>query len=71
MERNEIGGHVTCMGKKRGAYMFLVGIPEQRDHLEDPGMDGKIILRWAFRKWDLGARTGSSWLRIATGGGYL
>jgi hypothetical protein len=32
--------------------------------------DGKIILIWIFRKWDVGM-TGSSWLRIGTGGGYL
>jgi hypothetical protein len=25
-----------------------------RDHLEEPGVDGRIILRWIFRKWDLG-----------------
>jgi hypothetical protein len=41
------------------------------DHLEDPGLDGKIILRWIFRKWNVGVWTGSSWLRIGTGGGHL
>jgi len=43
----------------------------ERDHLGGPDIDGKIILRWIFRKWDAGAWTGSSWLRIATGGGHL
>jgi len=41
------------------------------DHLEEPGVDGRIILRWIFRKWDVGVWTGSSWLRIVTGGGHL
>jgi len=26
---------------------------------------------WILRKWDLGARNGSIWLRIETGGGHL
>jgi hypothetical protein len=25
----------------------------ERDHLEDPGIDGRIIFRWIFRKWDM------------------
>jgi len=41
-----------------------------RDHLEDPGVDGRI-LRWIFRTCDVGVWTGSSWLRIETGGGHL
>jgi hypothetical protein len=40
-------------------------------HLGDPGVDGRIILRWIFRKWDVEVRTGSKWLRIGTGGGHL
>jgi len=27
--------------------------------------------KWIFKKWDLAVRTGSSWLRIGTGGGHL
>jgi len=43
----------------------------ERDHVKDPGVDGKKILSWIFRKWDVGTWTGSSWLRIGTGGGHL
>jgi hypothetical protein len=35
----------------------------ERDHLEDPGVDERIILRWIFKKWDVEAWTGSIWLR--------
>jgi hypothetical protein len=34
-------------------------------------VDGRIILRRIFRKWDVGVWTGLSWLRIETGGGHL
>jgi hypothetical protein len=30
-----------------------------------------LLERWIFRKWDVGVWTGSSWLRIGTGGGHL
>jgi hypothetical protein len=43
----------------------------ERDYLEDPGADGRIILRWIFRKWDVGVWAGSSWFRIGRGGGHL
>ena len=44
---------------------------KERDHLEDIGIDGKIILRWIFRKWGVEAWTGLMWLRMGTGGGLL
>jgi hypothetical protein len=37
----------------------------------DPGVDGKIILRWIIRQWDVRVWTGSIWLRIGTGGELL
>ena len=39
--------------------------------MSDPGIDRRIILRWIFKKWDVGIWTGYSWLRIGTGGGHL
>jgi hypothetical protein len=34
----------------------------ERDHMEDPGVDRRIILRWIFRKWDGG---GMEWIYLA------
>jgi hypothetical protein len=31
---------------------FRSGNLKERDHLEDPSVDGRIILKWTFRKWD-------------------
>ena len=59
------------MGERRGVYRVLVGKSEGKVHLGDPGVDGRIILRWIFRNWHAGVWTGSSWLRIGTGGGHL
>jgi hypothetical protein len=59
------------MGESRGVYRVFVGKPEGKRPLGRPRLDGRIILRWIFRKWDVGAWTGSSWLRIGSGGGHL
>ena len=50
---------------------FWSGDQRERDHLEDPGLDGWIILRWIFRKWDVGEWTGLIWLRIGLGFRHL
>jgi hypothetical protein len=52
-------------------FLFIVILQHERDHLGDPEVDGWIILRWIFRKWDVGVWTGSSWYRIGTGGWHL
>jgi len=49
----------------------LWGNLSERDHLEDPGIDGRITLRWIFRKCDVRAVTGLIWLRKKTGGEHL
>jgi hypothetical protein len=43
-------GHVARMGERKGAHWVLVRKPEGANHFKDPGVDGRIILRWIFRK---------------------
>jgi hypothetical protein len=40
-----MGGQCGAYGKRRGTYRALVGKTEKRDHLEELGIDGKIILK--------------------------
>ena len=63
--------HVARMGRGEVYTEFWWGNQKERDYLEGSGVDGRIILRCIFRKWDVEVWTGSSWLRIGTGGGNL
>jgi len=72
IEKNEIDGAYKRYGETAKVYTgFWWGNLKERYHFEDPGVDGRIILRWIFRKWDVEVWTGSSWLRIGRGGGHL
>ena len=62
--------HVAHMGGREMYAGFWLGNLRERNHLEDPGVDGRIV-RWIFRKWDVGAWTGLICLRIETGGEHL
>jgi hypothetical protein len=37
---------------------FWWGDLRDRDHYEDPGIDGRIISAWIFKMWDGGHRLG-------------
>jgi hypothetical protein len=64
-------GHVASMGEKRVHTGFWWGDLREGDHLGDPGLGGRIILKWILKKWDGEAWTGLSWLRIGTGARLL
>jgi hypothetical protein len=66
-----MGGACSTYGGKREVHTgFWFGDLSEGDHLKDPDIDGRIILKWIFKTLD-GAWTGLSWLRIGTGGGLL
>jgi hypothetical protein len=50
-------------------YLHCVSTyPRERDRLEDPSVDGRIILRWILRKWDVGEwtdRSKSGYVQVA------
>ena len=58
------GGGEGCTG-------LWWGNLRERAHWEDPDVDGRIILRWIFRKWEGIVGNGWSWLKIGRGGGHL
>jgi hypothetical protein len=64
-------GHVARMGEESGVHWCWWGNLSKRGHWGDPDVDGRIILRWMFRKLEVVVGIGWSWLRIGTGGGHL
>jgi hypothetical protein len=46
-----MGGACSTYGERRGVYRVLMGKPEEKNRLEDPGVDGRIVLKRIFRKW--------------------
>jgi hypothetical protein len=66
--RKKMSWTCSMYGRTEKLYTgFRWGNLREIDHLEDPGLDGRIILSWIFRKW----MDGSIWLRIGTVGGHL
>ena len=57
-----MGGACSTYGDGR-----VPGFDGEAVHWGDPGVDGRIILRWISKKWYVGLCTGLSWLRLGTG----
>jgi hypothetical protein len=64
-------GHVARRVRGEAYTEFWWGNLRERVHLGDLGVDERILVKWIFRKLDVGVWTGSSWLRKGTGGGNL
>ena len=71
LRRMRWAGYVAYRGTGKVYTGFWWGNLRERNCLEDPGTDGRIILRWVFRKWDGGACIGFIWLRIGRGVRHL
>jgi len=52
-------GHVALMGERICVYRVLMGKPEGK---RPPSVDGRIILRCIFRKWDVRAM---NWIELS------
>ena len=48
-----MGGACSTMGREEAYTGFWWENLKERDHLREPGVDGRIILRWTLRKWDV------------------
>jgi len=57
------------MGERRGVYRILVGKPERKRPLGIPRRRWEDNIKMGLQ--EVGVWTGSSWLRIGTGGGRL
>jgi len=57
---NEMGEACSMLWETGEVHIeFWWGDPRERDRLKDPGIDGRIILKWIFKTWDR-----EDWTRI-------
>ena len=69
LRRMRWAGHVARLRERRGVYRVLVGVLRERDNLEDLSVEGRVILKWVFKRWDGEIWSELLWLRIGTGCG--
>jgi len=65
-----LGGAYGAYGVRRGVYRDLVGKPGRRTPLGRPKRRRDNNIKMNLQEVDVGVWTGSSWLRIGTGGGH-
>ena len=58
-------GHVERLWREEACTGFWWGNLKEGDHLGDSDLDGRIILKWVFRKWIELARDRDRWLALA------
>jgi hypothetical protein len=61
LRRMRWAGKVARMGRGKGRRRFSCGDLRERDHFEDLGIDGRIILKWIFKTWV----EGMDWIDMA------
>jgi len=64
-------GQVARLEGRRTEYGVLVGRPYERNHLEEPGADGRKLSKWNFKTWDGEAWTTQPWFGIGSSAGYM
>ena len=69
--RTRWAGHVACIGERRGVYRVLVEKPERMRTLGSPRRRWEDNIKMDLQEVGVGVWTGSSWLRIRTGGEHL
>jgi len=62
---------VACVREKKHTHRFRWGSLRERDHVEDLGIDERIISLQILKKYDGRIWTGLIWLRIRTSGRLL
>jgi len=51
-KKDEMGGACSIYGGEEVYTGFWWGTLRERDHFEDIGVDGRVILKCIFKKWD-------------------